>query len=918
LFLLVSSCFFFLFLLLVSSFFFIFSSFIANVFQVAELVYYSNSSNVYNKSREAMGFFGLCMHYRNNHAESLHYLSASLSPVTKQWIRQPHNMKHVMRGLFIAALGEVRTNIVLFGDEKLSSKQITQLVDIDSNHPELPVHLRRDAMVRQGTWCRVVSKKGIGSTGDKARDAFSAAAGGSSSRKMLPRCGTANCVVGSKLYMFGGIEMHKSNPVGTHLPLLHQLFEARICSNAHKAGLQMPTNELMIYDMKTGIWDCVRPPKLVVQEENKEEKEEKENEGEEQEVGAGKKKRKKKKKQTKKRKKKGSSSHSTTADPSDPSIPWPAARGMACLAFGGEQDNGLYLCGGRTLWHYTSGLEGQNFLRDVWRFDLDTRTWEEFCETGPPLSSTCAHCIVGGVWFLVDPMANFPSRKPKTAVRCLDLDRRAWSTVADKRIKYTPDAKPHVSDVFHAKVIVPIFVLRNSPTQISGWHDDARDMLCVWGASAPSLDMNGRNSNDTNPDVGQCGIWVLSGLRRTAEILKSSPSSSVSRSNKHGKKLTWRNYLFRTTKNGKDHMRGTMPWPVSESSCCFDPVTRKAYAFGGWNPDVYTMACGKRGQYCQNSGKYYNTLHEIDMDNRMIRTVENYGATPTATVLGPGRRGYATMGAWTPKKKMEEKMEETEGDDGDDEDTVLVCAFGYTSYDTDKGQFSSLTGQRDAWTCDIKRKYVAEEEEEEEEDPDLTNHNEQEEEDDVQTLQTPPPLPTSSSPSSSSSMRDKAMRRLMKRVKDDGFGVKQINLSSIQQQYHQAFVGQQGASETLVYRKRLTLLTPPSRGRGCYVLNILPQNLDGFDAEELDRAKVDGANRFSDEDFWAKKNIQEHWHTQAQLETRFPDWKKWSKKDADMYYQRYNHEQHVFVVFVLQDRQRTLDQYRQDPPKGMS
>ncbi len=837
---------------------------------VAELVYFTSGSNTYNKSKEAMAYFGLCMFFRGMRDEAIHYMTASRT-LYKRAVRQHRQGQAGLFALVTAMLKRSRMLCVSFG---IPDQAQAALYHEDPNHPKIPAYLRRDAMVRQGTWCRVVSKKGKGCTGLKARDATGAG-------RLRPRCGAASCVVGKKLYIFGGIEIQRSNPVGDHLPLVHKLFEARACTGAHAAMLQVPKDDLLVYDMQAGTWEVLENPNTLHDAA--------ETETASPSSPGGKKKKKKKKK--KKRKKKKS-----------PSGPWPSGRGMACLAHAGDA---LYLCGGRTSWHVDPNAPGQSFPRDMWRFDLATRTWTEVAIAtglGPRLRSTCAHGIVDDVWFVVDPLEEYPSKRPKTTVQCFDLRAKRWLSVPSKRvIKYSPDAAPCVTSLF-GKVTQPTFTYGKNATQTSGWLDGARDTLYVFGATCPP------KHNDV--DLQQAGLWALSGLRQAARALRGAAKSV-------GKRLRWRNYLFRpnTVHTWRDHLIGTMPAPVSEASCCFDPVTRKAYVFGGWNHDMYTMGCGRLAQGCMNSGKYYGTLHEIDMDHQIVRVIENWGKSPTATVLGPSRRGYPTLGAWTPPPAPHEG----EAKDGKPGNTTLVCGFGYTSFDKTKGQFSSIDGHRDVWTCDIQRTYTAVADEEEEDDDDDHAAPISREEQPVQGSLAGTYHFAINPDAPAHTEREKARRRVTERIiQAGGMGVQRINLSAMYKQYHLAVVNQRGAADTIVHRKQLTLLAPPSRGRGAFVLKLLrPDWQESFTVGELERCKVDGTCRLSDEDFWAERNLRGTWRTEAEIEARFPGWTGWCPDGAAGNWGAYDHTRQVYVLVVLQERQEVLDLYRQNPPAGV-
>ena len=451
------------------------------------------------------------------------------------------------------------------------------------------------------------------------------------------------------------------------------------------------------------------------------------------------------------------------------------------------------------------------------------------------------------------------------------------------------------------------FLSRNgdNQTQISGWYDAVKDSVYIYGATAPSVDY--LTTSPKAPDIGQCGIWALSGLAATA-------SSIVSVGKIPKKKMTWRNFLFRPSHETAKHMGGTMPFPTSESSCCFDPVTRKAYVYGGWNHDVYTMGVSKRGQMNLNTGKYYGTLHEIDMDVQMIRCVENNGEAPTATVLGPGRRGYVTLGVWTP-------VEDEKDTSKDRKNTVLMCGFGYSSWDADQGNFGGLQGKRDVWTCEIEKEhtnvkgssrdgvYV---------NVDTSTPDESElvrlfpSADAVVSAATNATTAATSLEKKQGQLRRIALKKLNKRILETNgsiTGISKFNVSTIAHEYQQAFTSQRGAIHKLVHRKCVTLLAPPSRGRGAFVLNVV-QEMDDMSIDELNRAKVDGAVRLSNSDFWSHKNVSQKWLNEKELFARFPNWMEWSPQEAKMYANEYNAEEQVFIIYVMQERQQVLDQYK--------
>jgi hypothetical protein len=115
-----------------------------------------------------------------------------------------------------------------------------------------------------------------------------------------------------------------------------------------------------------------------------------------------------------------------------------------------------------------------------------------------------------------------------------------------------------------------------------------------------------------------------------------------------------------------------------------------------------------------NTGKYYGCLMEVSIDRLTSCVVENDGPAPAVTVLGPGRRGYATLGCWTDptawaeakkqhrttansKAKGAERKEKQGGGGKTPTATVTVapeprtivgCGFGYTTFDADSGRYA--------------------------------------------------------------------------------------------------------------------------------------------------------------------------------------------------------------------------------------
>lgn len=73
----------------------------------------------------------------------------------------------------------------------------------------------------------------------------------------------------------------------------------------------------------------------------------------------------------------------------------------------------------------------------------------------------------------------------------------------------------------------------------------------------------------------------------------------------------------------RERLTGQLTTSWGEGSACFDPVSRKAYAFGGWSEDLYAHTVNpETGKLTQLLGRYFNTIVEFDIDRRIVRGVE--------------------------------------------------------------------------------------------------------------------------------------------------------------------------------------------------------------------------------------------------------------------------------------------------------
>ena len=127
----------------------------------------------------------------------------------------------------------------------------------------------------------------------------------------------------------------------------------------------------------------------------------------------------------------------------------------------------------------------------------------------------------------------------------------------------------------------------------------------------------------------------------------------------------------------------TVSWV--EGTASFDPTSRKAYVYGGWNEDTFEVgfACGEPVGPRINHGKYFAVLLEIDIDSRSIRAVEAAGGGLEAA--GPGKRAYALLHAWTDEKAG----------------SRVLCGYGYSSWNPAYGCYRSIRYFRDLWECSL-------------------------------------------------------------------------------------------------------------------------------------------------------------------------------------------------------------------------
>ena len=342
---------------------------------------------------------------------------------------------------------------------------------------------------------------------------------------------------------------------------------------------------------------------------------------------------------------------------------WPPARGFAVLAHHAEQ-NALYLWGGRLGW--MSSMHPP--LLDMWRFDLADRRWSRVSGLHPPVMSPGPHVMRNDNWFILEPS---PSDTVRATLRRFNVNTHAWTVVDGThaaaaaggggkkgRGKKKQRSKKHKKSKKKAREIAPYIA-----EPCAGWSQDGT-LLC-W--SLPQNEM--AKSRNSCHDV--LGVWQvdLNTGKWTMHLL-SGDEDDVG--------------------PGVTLLTGTPCKPRLESSACFDPVTRKAYVFGGWSNDDFDFAVLPTGRPASLTGRYFANLVEIDLDKKLIRAVES--ASGHKSGLGPSPRGYATIAAYT---------EVPSAGDEDPAHSSVVVGMGYTTFDPKKGCYTHVIPKGDMFALNL-------------------------------------------------------------------------------------------------------------------------------------------------------------------------------------------------------------------------
>eukprot|EP00037_Helgoeca_nana_P026231 m.294844 g.294844 ORF g.294844 m.294844 type:complete len:381 (+) comp27167_c2_seq5:5028-6170(+) len=180
---------------------------------------------------------------------------------------------------------------------------------------------------------------------------------------------------------------------------------------------------------------------------------------------------------------------------------------------------------------------------------------------------------------------------------------------------------------------------------------------------------------------------------------------------------------------------------------------------------MYDTAVNKMtGTQTLLSGKYHDTLLEIDVDRYEIRAVEAAGAESTEA-LGPGPRAYTLVAPWTNKATGR---------------SSVMCGYGYTTFEARKATYIGLKFQRDLWECHLLS---------------------------ADTVQPEVVLPKSGGSGGLPRSQDPNTVKMVSFNLVDCFDLLQATITS-----------------DLAIRKLCTMMCPPSRGRGALVGQIMTDN----------------------------------------------------------------------------------------------
>ena len=316
--------------------------------------------------------------------------------------------------------------------------------------------------------------------------------------------------------------------------------------------------------------------------------------------------------------------------------------GFGLLAYDADSHS-IYLFSGREVWwsfeHSMANTTNKAPLTDMWRFDLNSRTWHQIPGSHPKIEQPGPAAIYEGSFFVVDPHAS-PENEPPHPLEVLRFDLRAqfWQRMWGG-LKARADAP---------KLVAPL----------TGWEQDGK--LYVYSSAVRS----------GNTDVSLWSFQLLGGSWKAIDI--------VSLNNP-----------------GHERIEGQPCAGWAEGGCSYDPISRKAYLFGGWTEDNFFFTVSNDGKAKRLAGRYYGTLVQFDIDNLTVRGMES-----TTKEAPPCLRGFTTVAAFT----LPARAEEEGGDVGEGpvaaRSSVLV-GYGYTTFDPIDQVYKNFKPFGDLWECSI-------------------------------------------------------------------------------------------------------------------------------------------------------------------------------------------------------------------------
>ena len=379
-----------------------------------------------------------------------------------------------------------------------------------------------------------------------------------------------------------------------------------------------------------------------------------------------------------------------------------------------EGSNALYLYGGRLTWFH---MAGARHLNDMWRFCLDTQTWERVTaakpgggDAHPKGRELGPHAIYRGCWYILDckPCAHSgvdrDERQPAELLR-FHLSTRHWHR-PPKRLTldapkltapaagwfqdgalhvWTPERATGNSTMTLWACHVPVFVDGDG----GGERPVPGHRVRISGLQKKP-EMNGRIGSVVRQGANERLVVRVDGEGGTGSLSLKAQNLSVVAPKADGSDAyawaVWRPVVIvGQPESSLPRLTGAVGIMYHEAAACFDPVSRKAYVFGGWSEDMYWPAVSRDSGQCTNlMGRFFNTLTEIDMDQLAMRIVE------AASLEGPPeRRGYAMIAA----------LSQPAADDAEKLEHKVITGLGYTTMDYDASKFLNVRAFADIWQC---------------------------------------------------------------------------------------------------------------------------------------------------------------------------------------------------------------------------